>query len=199
MRDAKTADEYFAKADRWRQELRALRAILKSAGLTEEVKWGGPCYTAHGANVVGLGAFKSYFGLWFFQGALLKDPKGVLVNAQEGRTKALRQWRMHSREDIDAKALKLYIEEAIALAREGRTVEKAAPKPLRVPRALAEALAADKRASAAFKSMTPGKQREYADYVAGAKREDTRQKRIVKVLPMIASGAGLNDKYRRNC
>jgi len=198
MHKAKSADEFFAAAPLWRNELIALRKILKSTGLSEEVKWGAPCYTLDGVNVVGLGAFKSYFGLWFFQGALLRDPKKVLVSAQEGRTKALRQWRMTSAREIDAKTLKSYIAEAVMLAKAGTSVAKSPAKALVIPDELTRALRANRKAGAAFRALTPGRQREYSDYVSEAKREETRVKRIEKILPMIAAGIGLNDKYR-NC
>jgi uncharacterized protein YdeI (YjbR/CyaY-like superfamily) len=94
MKRANSVDEYIADAGTWKNELKRLREILRSTELKEEVKWGGPCYTCDGKNVVGIAGFKSYFGLWFHQGALLKDPKKVLMNAQEGKTKAMRQWRM---------------------------------------------------------------------------------------------------------
>jgi uncharacterized protein YdeI (YjbR/CyaY-like superfamily) len=198
MRKTKTADAFFESAPRWRSELKSLRKILKSTGVTEDVKWGMPCYTCDGVNIVGLGAFKSYFGLWFFQGALLKDREKHLLNAQEGRTKAMRQWRMTSAREIDAPTIKRYVEEAVALAKAGKSVAKSPPKALVAPEELTKALAKNKKAGAAFKALTPGRQREYADYVSEAKREETRIKRVEKILPMIAAGAGLNDKYK-NC
>ena len=96
MKRYKAVDDYVASRQLWQDEIKRLREILLSTNLTEEVKWGGPCYTYDGKNVVGLAGFKSCFGLWFHQGALLKDKKRVLINAQEGTTKALRQWRMRS-------------------------------------------------------------------------------------------------------
>lgn len=198
MHKAKSADEFFESAPLWRAELKALRKILIASGLTEEVKWGGPCYTQGGVNVVGLGAFKSYFGLWFFQGALLKDAKKVLVNAQEGRTKAQRQWRMQSADDIKPALVSNYVREAIALAKSGATVAKSPPKKLVMPAELTKALAGDKKAEAAFKALTSGRQREYADYVSEAKQAATREKRVAKILPMIRAGGGLNDRYRNS-
>ena len=198
MHKAKTADEFFEKAPLWRSELKALRKILLTCGLDEQVKWGGPCYTVKGVNVVGLGAFKSYFGLWFFQGALLTDAKKVLVNAQEGRTRAQRQWRMRSAEEIDATAISRYVKEAVSLAKAGKRVEKSPPKKLIMPAELAKALAADKKTGAAFRALTSGRQREYADYVSEASQAATKEKRIARILPMISAGGGLNDKYR-NC
>lgn len=198
MLKAKTADEFFKKAPLWRSELTALRKVLKASGLNEEVKWGAPCYTANGVNVVGLGAFKSYFGLWFFQGSLLKDAKGILVNAQEGRTKAQRQWRMTAASDIDEALIERYVKEAAAIAKSGEAVAKSPPKQLIMPAELKKALAGNKKADASFKALTPGRQREYADYVTSAKQPETKAKRLAKILPMILAGAGLNDKYK-NC
>ncbi len=193
---AKTPDDYYEGLERWADELRALRAIITSTELTEEIKWGGPCYTVDGKHVVGVGGFKSYFGLWFHQGALLKDEKRVLINAQQGKTRALRQWRMHAPADIKPQIIKRYLKEAIALAREGKEIKPARGKAIIIPPELKDALSTNKRAAAAFKKLRPGLKREYADYVAEAKRVDTEARRIDKILPMIAQGAGLKDKYR---
>jgi len=198
MRRAKTAAEYFSQYGPWKRELALLRKAVKPLGLKEEVKWGAPCYTQDGANIIGIGAFKSYFGVWFFQGALLKDAKGVLVNAQEGVTKAMRQWRMTSADEIDAKLIKQYVEEAAKLAKAGKKVEIAKKGPPVIPTELKSALAADSAASKAFGALTEGRRREYADHITSAKQTATKQKRIEKILPLIKSGAGLNDQYR-NC
>jgi uncharacterized protein YdeI (YjbR/CyaY-like superfamily) len=115
MERFKTVDDYINSNVLWPDELRRLRKILLSTGLTEEVKWGGPCYTHNGKNVVGVGAFKSYFGLWFFKGAALKDEQNVLINAQPGKTKDLRQWRMTSPKDIKPSMIKRYVKEAMQL------------------------------------------------------------------------------------
>lgn len=114
MHRAKTANDYYARAPHWRDEIAKLREILLASGLEETIKWGQPTYTAGGKNVVGLGAFKSYFGLWFFQGAALEDDSGVLINAQPGKTKDLRQWRMTSAADIRPAVIKRYLKEAKA-------------------------------------------------------------------------------------
>ncbi len=143
-----------------------------------------------------MAGFKSYFGLWFHQGALLKDQKNYLINAQEGRTKALRQWRMQTAEDIRPAIIKSYVKEAIKLAKEGKQIAPARKKPIVVPAVLKKAFQQNKSASDNFKNMRPGLQREYAGYIADAKREDTKLRRIEKILPMISKGVGLNDKYR---
>lgn len=192
---ARTVDEYIDNSEQ-AVALKRLRKILLSTELEECVKWGVPCYTIDGKNVVGIGAFKTYFGLWFHQGALLSDKRRVLVNAQAGKTKALRQWRMQSAKDIDAAAVKAYVKEAIALAKEGRAVPPAGKTTLNVPPELKTALQKNKAAGASFKKLRPGLQKEYASYIAEAKRDDTKLRRIKKILPMIKAGQGLNDKYR---
>ena len=196
MHRAKTADDYYADAPHWRDEIAKLREILHASGLEETIKWGQPTYTTNGKNVVGLGAFKSYCGLWFFQGALLADEDEVLINAQEGKTKALRQWRMTSCRDINQARIKRYVKEAIALADQGKEIKAARPGKVVVPAELKKALAADKSVSAAFDQLRPGQQREYAQHITEAKRAETKERRIEKILPMIAAGIGLNDRYR---
>lgn len=197
MTSARTVEDYIAGYKAWSGELEQLRGILQSTGLEEGVKWGAPCYMRDGKNIVGIGAFKSYFGLWFFQGALLEDKSKKLINAQEGKTRAMRQWRMHSAADIKPRLIRSYVAESIRHAKAGREIAAKRGKPLVVPLELKKALAADKGAAAAFRQMRPGLRREYADYIADAKRDETRQRRLDKILPMIARGAGLNDKYRR--
>ncbi len=196
MQRAKSVDEYIENANHWRAELEQLRAVVKKTRIIEEVKWGSPCYTYNNKNVVGIGAFKSYFGLWFHQGALLKDEASVLINAQEGKTKALRQWRMHDAKDIRPAIIKHYINEAIGLVEAGKEIKAERNKAIHVPAELQQAMRRYKGASAAFGLMRKGLQREYADYIAAAKRDETKQRRIDKILPMIAKGVGLNDKYR---
>lgn len=197
MQRAESVDEYIANASDWQDELLRLRDILRATPLAEEVKWGGPCYTYKGRNVVGIGGFKSYFGLWFHQGALLKDDARVLINAQEGKTKALRQWRMLSAKNIKPATIKGYVKEAMVLIDQGQEIKADRTASVDVPTELQKAIRSHKGASAAFKELHRGLQREYADYVASAKRDDTKQRRIAKILPMIVTGIGLKDKYRR--
>ena len=196
MKRYKTVDDYVAASDQWGNELSKIRDILAGTELTEEVKWGAPCYTYDGKNVVGIAGFKSYFGLWFHQGALLKDEQKVLINAQEGTTKALRQWRMNSAKEIKPAVIKRYVKEAIRLVKDGKQIGPAKKKAPSVPPELKKAFAKNKTAQKKYNELTPGKQREYAEYISSAKRDDTKQKRLDKILPMIKSGIGLNDKYR---
>jgi uncharacterized protein YdeI (YjbR/CyaY-like superfamily) len=134
--------------------------------------------------------------LWFFQGALLKDEKRVLVNAQEGKTRAQRQWRMTSARDIRPAIVKSYVGEAIALARDGKSIAAMRNKPVTVPPELVKALRADPQAGEVFRDLKLGQRREYAEYVAEAKQDTTKHRRLEKILPMIKAGIGLNDRYR---
>jgi uncharacterized protein YdeI (YjbR/CyaY-like superfamily) len=196
MKAIRSVDEYIANVSRWHNELKRLREILLSTGLTEEVKWGSPCYTARGRNVVGMAAFKSYFGLWFFQGALLTDNRQVLINAQPGKTRALRQWRMMSAREIQARTIKRYVKEAVKIAGQGRRVAVERKQTLVVPAELRRALEENKIAGENFDKLKPGQRRAYAEYIAEAKRNDTKLRRLEEILPMISAGAGPNDKYR---
>lgn len=196
MKKSKSPDDYYAAAEQWRSELLKLRSILQATPLTEEIKWGAPCYTFEEKNVVGVAGFKAYFGLWFHQGALLADKDNVLINAQEGKTKALRQWRMASAKEIRPALIKRYVKEAITIVKDGAAIAPARGKPVIVPVELAAAFRGAKKAGDAFKALSPGLQREYADYIAEAKRADTKARRVEKTLPMITAGKGLHDKYR---
>lgn len=193
----KTPRDYFKGVSLWSEEIARLRKLLKETELVEEIKWGAPCYTFNGKPVVGIGAFKSYFGLWFFQGALLKDEASVLVNAQAGRTHAMRQWRMNKSSDIRMGQIRQYLAEAVNLAREGKEVKARRGKPVEIPAELATALKSNPNASQAFEKLSLGRRREYADYIADAKQEATKQRRLEKILPMVEAGIGLNDRYRR--
>ncbi len=193
---AKTVDDYIAQADRWRDEIARLRAILLDVGLEETVKWGNPCYTLDGRNVVGIGAFKSCFGLWFVQGALLADPAKRLVNAQPGKTRAMRQWRMQSAADIRPRLVRQYASEAAELAARGREIRPRRRPAASLPPELEAALGADNAARTAFDKLTPGRRREFAEFIAGAKRAETRERRVARALPLIREGRGLNDRYR---
>lgn len=196
MKRYKTVDAYLAGAGQWKPELTRLRSILQSTGLEETVKWGAPVYTHAGKRVVGLGGFKHWCGLWFFQGALLSDKKKLLMRAQEGKTKALCQMRFRPGDKIDARVIKAYVKEAIELADRGIEIKPERGKPVKVPRELQAVFRKRKKAAAAFEKLTLGRRRDYAEYVASAKQDATKQRRIDKILPMIESGVGLNDKYR---
>lgn len=189
--------EYIEKKAAWSEELKILRSIFSALPLEETVKWGAPYYMNHGKNIVGMAAFKSYFGIWFMQGALLKDEKKKLINAQEGKTSALRQWRFTSKDEIDTDLIKTYVLEAIDNQQQGKEI-KPKKKPLVIPTLLQQAFEADQELKEKYQAFTLGKKREYADYISEAKREATKQSRLEKIIPMIKNGLGLYDKYK-NC
>ncbi|MFQ5604631.1 MAG: YdeI family protein [bacterium] len=199
MKSSRSVDEYMEKQPAWERELKILREIIRSANLDETVKWGGPVYTLNGNNLVGLGAFKSYVSLWFFQGALLKDDKNKLINAQENKTKALRQWRFSSHNEIreDADVIKQYLAEAMANENQGNSIKPDRQKPLIIPPELEAFLSDNAKLKESFTAFSKSKQREYAEYIDEAKREETKQKRLQKIASMILQGIGLHDRYRK--
>lgn len=196
MAPAKSVDEYIARIKQWKEELILLREIVLSSGLTETIKWGAPIYTFNGKNIAGLAAFKSYVGLWFHQGALLTDKKKKLINAQEGKTRALRQWRFGSLEEIDTQTITSYLREAIQNTKAGKEIKPVRKKALQLPTELQKVLAREKEILKNFKSFSIARQREYAEYILEAARPETKLRRIEKILPMISKGIGLNDQYR---
>ncbi len=178
---------------RWRAEIAVLQEILAGFDLREERKWGKPCYTVDGANVVIIQGFKEYVALGFFQGALLKDPKKLLV--QLGQVQAARVMKFTSAEEIAAKqtTIKAYVREAIAAAKAGRKVATK-PRELPVPAELAAKFRKDPRFKRAFEALTPGRQRGYLFHFAGAKQPATRVARIEKAAPAIFAGRGLLER-----
>lgn len=197
MQRYQSVEDYLDGHVKWRPLLERLRVIMNECEVEETVKWGQPCYTHEGKNVAGIGAFKEFVSVWFFQGALLRDEHGVLVNAQEGRTRAMRQWRFQAVEEIDETLLRAYVDESIENQRQGKAIKAERKKPVEVPDELAGALAEDRAAGERFDALTPGKQREYTEYIAQAKRAETRVRRLEKILPMIRAGHGLNDRYKK--
>ncbi len=179
----------------WPEELEALKTIISKTPLVETIKWGAPVYTYNNKNVLGVMGFKNFFTLWFYKGFFLKDEAGVLVNAQEGTTKSLRQWRFTSKDEINEKLILQYINEAIEVEKAGKEI-KPAKKVIPVPDALQAAQDADAGFAAAFAQLTQGKQNDYNEHIASAKQEKTQQARLEKIKPMILEGKGLHDKYK---
>ena len=179
----------------WDNEIEQLKSILAKTDLIETKKWGIPVYTYNGKNVVGIAGFKNHYALWFYNGVFLSDPAKVLLNAQKGKTKALRQWRFNGNDRVDEKLLTAYIKEAIKNEQDGKVWK---PQKEQAPTSdiLSNALENNKKAATAFANLTPYKQKEYTEYIATAKREQTKITRLEKIIPMIEKGIGLHDKYR---
>lgn len=198
MERFKTVESFIEKHEHWQQELILLRETALSLNLTEAIKWGFPVYMLNGKNVIGLGAFKSYVGIWFFQGGLLNDPDAKLTNAQEGKTKAMRQWRFSSLAEIkvDLKVIEEYIKEAIANEEAGKSIAPAKGQPLIIPMELVEALSSA-GLNDEYKQLSLSKKRDFAEYISTAKKPETKMRRMEKIIPMIRDGIGLNDKYSK--
>jgi uncharacterized protein YdeI (YjbR/CyaY-like superfamily) len=179
----------------WSEELELLKSVIVKTELVETTKWGGIVYVLNGKNVLGIGGFKNYFTIWFFNGALLLDKKKALVNAQEGVTKSLRQWRFSSKEEVDEAAVLEYINEAIANEKQGKNSKPQKKEPI-ISELFQKELDADANLADAFLKFSPYKQYEFLEYIETAKREETKRSRIEKIKPMIKDNIGLNDKYR---
>ena len=190
-------DDFIKKHENFSSILKDIRKVLLSTDLIETIKWGMPTYTIENKNVAGICSFKSYCGVWFFQGALLTDPHKVLHNAQEGKTKAMRQWRFTSDSTIDNELLHLYIQEAIENEKNGLSI-KHVKKPLIVPPELKRLFGKNEVLAGLFNKLTLTKKREFSDYIREAKRAETKAQRIEKIVPLIEKAIGLHDKYK-NC
>ncbi|AFL86024.1 hypothetical protein Belba_3524 [Belliella baltica DSM 15883] len=187
-----------SKDNKWKEELDLLKSIVEQkTTLQHTIKWGIDVYTFKGHNIIGICGFKNYFGIWFYNGVFLKDPKNVFINAQEGKTKALRQWRLNSMEEIDEKTLISYIEEAIDNEKQGKRWVAEKIDNIEITGVLADALSGNDELEAAFEKLSLSKQKEYADYIIEAKREATQISRLEKIKPLIIAGKGLNDQYKK--
>ena len=183
-----------AYRERWKAEIAAMRRVLAGFAMTEERKWGKPTYTVDGKNIVIMQGFKEYFGLGFFQGALLKDPKKVLV--QLGQVQAGRVMKFTSVKDIAAKAatIKAYVREAIAVEKAGLRMERKKTSDFPVPEELTQRFRRDTAFKRAFEALTPGRQRSYLYHFAAAKQSATRVARIEKAMPAIFEGRGFLER-----
>ncbi len=190
-------DGYLKRTTQWQEELRKLRQILLGCGLTEELKWGKPCYTFQESNVVLMIGFKEYCSLLLPKGALLKDPKRILIKAGEN-TQAARQIRFTGLEEIVGleASLKAYVREAVEAEKAGLEVTFKKISDFKMPEELKNKLEEMPKLKAAFEGLTPGRQRGYYMHVAAPKQAKTRESRVEKCIPLILKGKGLNDDYQ---
>jgi uncharacterized protein YdeI (YjbR/CyaY-like superfamily) len=187
-------DAYIAKAKNWQEEFEKLREIALDCPLTEDFKWGHPCYTHEDANIVLIHGFKEYCALLFFKGVLLKDPKGILITQTEN-TQTARQLRFTNAAEISRlkSTIKTYIREAIAVEKSGIKVSKKETADFAVAEEFQRQLDAMSALRAAFEALTPGRQRAYLLHFSGAKLSKTREARVEKCIPLILDGLGLDD------
>jgi len=185
-----------AYRERWAAEIAEMRRVLGGLDMKEECKWGKPTYTVDGKNIVIMQGFKEYFALGFFQGALLKDPKKILV--QLGQVHAARVMKFTSVKDIAAKAatIKAYVREAIAIEHAGLRMQPRKTSDFPLPDELKQKFRTTPRFKRAFEALTPGRQRSYLYHFAAAKQSATRAARIEKAMPAIFEGRGFLERRR---
>jgi uncharacterized protein YdeI (YjbR/CyaY-like superfamily) len=187
-------DFFFNKAKRWQKEVELLRTITLDCGLTEELKWGCPCYTFNNTNIVLIHTFKDYFALLFFKGALLNDAENILIQQTEN-VQSARQMRFTDVQQITKlePAIKSYIYEAIEVEKAGLKVKFKKTTAFNMPEEFKKRLDKNTTLKKAFTALTPGRQRGYLLHFSAAKLSRTRQSRIEKSIPQILKGKGLNE------
>ncbi len=187
-------DFYFSKAKKWQGEINQLRLIILDCGLTEELKWGCPCYTLQKSNIVLIHVFKEYCAVLFFKGALLNDANSILIQQTEN-VQSARQVRFTNGKQIieQATMLKSYIYEAIEVEKSGLKVDFKEKTALAFPEEFQKILNKKPALKTAFDALTPGRQRAYNLYFSAPKQSKTRESRVEKCMPQILNGKGLND------
>ena len=187
-------DWFFSKDTKWQKEYEKLRTIILDCGLTEELKWGCPCYTFQNTNIVLIHGFKEYCALLFFKGALLNDPNGILIQQTEN-VQAARQIRFTNVREIVKmeKILKAYIYEAIEVEKAGLKVKLKKTTEYKIPEEFQKKLNKSSALKTAFDALTPGRQRAYIFYFSQPKQSKTRESRVEKYMKQILNGKGLND------
>ncbi len=186
-------DRYIERSTTWPDEMEALRPVLLECGLDEDIKWGKPCFSHGTSNIAIFQEMKGFLSLMFFKGALLKDPKGVLVE-QGPNSRSAKRVEFTSVEDVNrlSKTIVALVKDAIRVEKAGLTV---APAPeLILVEELQQRLDTDRRFEAAFSALTPGRQREYHLHISGAKQAKTRIARLDACAPKILAGKGFRDR-----
>lgn len=193
-------EAYFEKEHPYKEGILVLRTLAAKTKAEEAFKWSAPVYTLNGKNVFWIARFKNHFGIGFFNGIFLKDPKGILINVQEGKTQNMRHLKFKSLAEIDSKVVVAYMNEALENQKKGMQLvskKKESPKPI-LPEQLQQVFVKYPDTKKAFYRLAPYKQRDYAEYILSAKQAKTKLSRLEKIIPMIKAGVGLNDNYR-NC
>ena len=197
MKNQEKIEAYYAKERPFKEGIVLLRELALKTGFDETYKWGIPVYTIENKNVLGILAFKHHFGIWFYNGVYLTDPKNVLENAQEGKTKAMRHWKFNALEDIDQATVLTYFQEAMANQKKGLILVPEKNKPVSIPPILKKAMDNNNTIKMNYESLSPYKQREFCEYISEAKQEKTKMSRLEKSVGLLLQGLGLHDKYRK--
>ena len=197
MKNQEKIEAYYAKERPFKEGIGLLRELALKTGFDETYKWGIPVYTIENKNVLGILAFKHHFGIWFYNGVYLTDPKNVLENAQEGKTKSMRHWKFNALEDIDQATVLTYFQEAMANQKKGLVLVPEKNKPFSIPPILKKAMDNNNAIKMNYESLSPYKQREFCEYISEAKQEKTKMSRLEKSVGLLLQGLGLHDKYRK--
>ncbi len=194
-----TALEYIRKFPKWEEQLQTAREVINGYPLEETIKWGAPCYVYKGTNLIGLAGFKNHCAIWFHKGSLIDDKHDAFKNAQPDKTKFLRQLRFRESENINVPLLKEYINEAIKIEeqQEAPKVKSKTNKEFELAQELKDIFKNEVEFQNAFKKLSQYNQREYSNYINEAKRESTKERRLIKIKPLIMEGKSLHDKYKK--
>ncbi|MBR9859490.1 hypothetical protein GYB22_01805 [bacterium] len=192
----KTIESYIERNPTHKNLLTEIHRISTEHDLSPAIKWGIPCYCCGKKNVLGVGVFKHHTALWFYMGDQLSDPENILINAQEGKTKSLRQIRVPHDSEANFKIISDYIQEAAEQAKAGAEIKIERNKKFKITEPLKSELQNNAELKTSFNEFTTGKQREFVEYLEEAKKEETKARRLKKIIPMILQNEGLNDKYK---
>lgn len=198
MEHSEKVEAYYAQEHHFRNGVQILRELALKANAEETFKWQAPVYGVEGKNVFWIARFKNHFGIGFFNGVFLADPKNVLVNVQKEKTMAMRHWHFKSVDKIDEKGVLAYIRESLENQKKGLVLAPAKKKKSKIPIPLEmqDAFNKNSMANSAFKKLSAYKQAAYAEYISEAKQDKTKLSRLEKIIPMIMEGQGLNDRYK---
>lgn len=189
-------EKFFNERHPHKEGIALLRKLALQTAVEEDLKWGVPYYTHKGKNVFAIIKFKNDFGIWFPQGALLKDSEKRFENVPDGKTKGLRSWKFNGLEEVDEKTVLAYMHETLDNQKKGLKLPVEKKGEITIPEQLKARLDARESLKTGFEDLPPYKQREYCEYIAQAKQEGTKLRRLEKILPLIEKGLGLNDSYR---
>lgn len=188
-------DGFIERAEKWQAEMRALRGVLLDCDLDESLKWGKPCFSAGGRNIVIMQPFKAHLALMFFKGALLQDPEGILRSQGENSRSAKRIEFTGVAQVLDtADTVRSYVADAIAIEEAGLSVPKKEPTDDDVPEELEARFRDDPEYRDAFYALTPGRQRSHLLHISGAKRAETRVRRVERCRASVVDGKGFNER-----
>jgi len=192
----KKATNWSAYNDKWTDAEEFMQQLIVKTNLDKAIKWDKEVYTFNNKNVIGWGGFKDFFSLWFFNGVFLSDPEKVLVNASDGKTKSMRQWRFTNVADMDEKKILLYINESVQTIKDGKEIKADVFEEKKPEGIFKDFLENNTDVKNAFEKLTKGKQKEYVVYIDEAKQEKTKTTRLEKIKELILQNKGLNDKYK---